>query len=72
MSPTATANVIYYDIYNRSLNREPSRRSVYLSKFLRRRPTKEDLKAQGVLKVRILWAYKILGNFPKRLLRVTN
>jgi len=30
----------------RSLNREPSRRSQHLSKFLRRRPTHEELVAQ--------------------------
>jgi len=34
----------------RSLNREPSRRSQHLSKFLRRRPTYEELKAQGIVK----------------------
>jgi len=34
----------------RSLNREPSRRSQHLSKFLRRRPTHEELVAQGIIK----------------------
>jgi len=34
----------------RSLNREPSRRSQHLAKFLRKRPTQEDLIAQGILK----------------------
>jgi len=34
----------------RSINREPSRRSVYLSKFLRKRPTYEEIKASGLIK----------------------
>jgi len=34
----------------RSINREPSRRSVYLSKFLKKRPTYEELKASGIVK----------------------
>ena len=33
------------------LNREPSRRSKYLATFLRRRPTHDELKAQGIIKV---------------------
>ena len=41
-----------HPIILRSINREPSRRSVYLSKFLRRRPTHEELKAQGIIKVK--------------------
>jgi len=34
----------------RSINREPSRRSVYLSRFLKKRPTYEEIKAQGLIK----------------------
>jgi len=34
----------------RSINREPSRRSVYLSRFLKKRPTYEELKASGIVK----------------------
>jgi len=33
----------------RSINREPSRRSVYLSKFLKKRPTYEEIKASGLI-----------------------
>ena len=44
-------NINKYQSLCRSINREPSRRSVYLSKFLRRRPTYEELKAQGIVKV---------------------
>ena len=44
-------NISKYESLFRSINREPSRRSVYLSKFLRRRPTYEELKAQGIVKV---------------------
>ena len=35
------------------LNREPSRRSQYLARFLRRRPTHDELKAQGIIKVMV-------------------
>eukprot|EP00092_Neocalanus_flemingeri_P014913 GFUD01016107.1.p1 GENE.GFUD01016107.1~~GFUD01016107.1.p1 ORF type:complete len:288 (+),score=92.06 GFUD01016107.1:716-1579(+) len=34
----------------RSINREPSRRSVYLSKFLRKRPTYDELVLNGIVK----------------------
>jgi len=43
-------NVKTNDAIRRSLNREPSRRSVYLYKFLQRRATKEELIIQGILK----------------------
>lgn len=34
----------------RSISREPSRRSVYLSRFLKKRPTYEEIKASGLIK----------------------